>query len=143
LGGYLAALFAARNAHVLRMVLLAPAFQFHHLWTSRMDPQELAHWRNSGSMPIFHYGEGHDVPIGYALMEDAAQYEPWPDFSQPALIFHGTEDLSVPVEYSAAFVQRHPNARLIRMHSGHELTGVLDQVWEESAPFLLRKDLTK
>lgn len=143
LGGYLAALYAARHANVLRMVLLAPAFQFHRLWISGMDPGKLAAWRNRGSVPIFHYGERREVPIAYGLTEDAQRYEPWPDFCQPALIFHGTEDPSVPVEYSSEFAQNHPNARLIRMHSGHELTDVLDQIWEQSRDFLLGVGLPK
>ena len=143
LGGYLAALYAARNTNVLRVVLLAPAFQFHHLWTSRLNAQQLEDWRNKGSVPIFHYGERREVPISYGLIQDAAQYEPWPDFPQPALIFHGTEDASVPVEYSVEFVRTHPNAHLIRMPSGHELTDVLDEIWRQSSEFLLGVDLSK
>lgn len=143
LGGYLAALYAARNTKVLRTVLLAPAFQFHRLWTSRLNAQQLEDWRNRGSVPIFHYGERREVPIGYSLIQDAALYEPWPDFPQSALIFHGIEDASVPVEYSEEFVRHHPNARLIRMHSGHELTDMLDNIWDQSRDFLLGVDLPK
>ncbi len=137
LGGYLAALYAARNSSVKRLVLLAPAFRFHHLWTTGMDPAALDKWREIGSMPIFHYGQQRELPIGYQLIEDAAEYEPWPDFSQPALIFHGTQDPHVPVEYSEEFVQKHANAHLIRLNSGHELTDVLEQIWEHSNGFLL------
>jgi pimeloyl-ACP methyl ester carboxylesterase len=97
-------------------------------------------WKEKGSLPIFHYGEARDMPIGYRLIEDAAQYEPLPDFSQPALLFHGTADQSVPIEYSAEFVQNHPNACLIRMQSGHELTDVLDQIWEQASTFLLGRE---
>jgi hypothetical protein len=137
LGGYLAALYAADHPEVPRLVLLAPAFRFHHLWTTGMDAQALERWRETGSLPIFHYGEGREMPIGYQLIEDAARYDPCPDFSQPALLFHGTRDPHVPVEYSAEFAQHHPNARLIRMDSGHELTDVLDQIWDQSRVFLL------
>lgn len=138
LGGYVASLYAARNQRVKRVMLLAPAFQFHHLWIARMDPDKLRVWKEAGALPIFHYGEAREVPIGYQLIEDAARYEPWPDFSQPGLIFHGTRDQDVPVEYSAKFAQNHPNCRLIRMNSGHELTDVLDQIWEQSSAFLLK-----
>jgi pimeloyl-ACP methyl ester carboxylesterase len=141
LGGYLAALFAARNSGVTRLLLLAPAFQFHHLWASGMGPKLLEEWRRTGSMPIFHYGEQRPVKIGYALIEDAANYEAWPDFRQRALIFHGTEDRSVPVQYSEEFTRNHPNTRLIRKHSGHELTDVLDEIWEQSDAFLLGRSL--
>lgn len=137
LGGYLAALYAARHSTVARLLLLAPAFRFHDLWTTRMNPRDLATWKESGSVPIFHYGEAREMPIGYQLIADAAQYEPAPDFGQPALIFHGTRDTSVPIEYSADFVRNHPNARLIRMDSGHELTDVLGQIWDDSKAFLI------
>ncbi len=137
LGGYLAALYAAEHPQVLRLVLLAPAFRFLDLWTTRTSAVDLEHWRNSGSVPIFHYGEGRDMPIDYRLIEDAQQYPGFPNFSQPALIFHGNQDTSVPVEYSVEFVQTHPNAHLIRMNSGHELTDVLDKIWGQSSAFLL------
>jgi len=137
LGGYVAALYAARNSNVQRLILLAPAFRFHELWMAGMGRNELESWRETGWLPIFHYGEAREVRIGYQLMEDAAGYESWPNFLQPALIFHGTEDRHVPVEYSAEFVGNHPNARLIRMNSGHELTDVLDEIWERARTFIL------
>jgi pimeloyl-ACP methyl ester carboxylesterase len=137
LGGYIAGLYAARHANVERLVLLAPAFQFHHLWTARLTPDELRVWKRDGTLPIFHYGEARDVPIGYQLLEDAARYERWPNFLQPALIFHGTLDQDVPVAYSVEFVRNHPKSRLIQLNSGHELTNVLDQIWEQSRDFLL------
>lgn len=136
LGGYVAGLHAALNPNVQRLLLLAPAFCFHQLWLSRMDPLTFNKWKQDGSFPVFHYGQGRDVPIGFQLMEDAAEFQPWPHFSQPALVFHGNEDQSVPVEYSAEFVRNRPNVRLIQLHSGHELTDVLDQIWEQSKDFL-------
>ena len=143
LGGYVGALYAARNAQVQRLVLLAPAFNFHDLWMSSMEPEKLRLWREKGALPVFHYGEGREVPIGYQLIDDAAKYEPWPNVRQPALLFHGTDDASVPVEYSSAFVRDHPNARLIRMTSGHELTDVLDQIWDGAKLFLLDGETQK
>jgi hypothetical protein len=119
------------------MVLLAPAFRFHHLWTTGMDAPNMERWRTDGSLPIFNYAESREMLIGYHLIEDVARYDPWPSFSQPALIFHGTRDPHVPVAYSEEFVQHHPNARLIRMNSGHELTDVLDKIWDQSSAFLL------
>jgi uncharacterized protein len=137
LGGYLAALYAARNSHVQRLLLLAPAFRFYHLWSAGMGAAELNRWKEEGTMPIFHYGEGREMSIGYKLIDDAEKYEPWPDFSQPCLIFHGNRDSAVPVEYSAEFVRNHPGASLVRMNSGHELTDVLDQIWDQSSAFIL------
>jgi uncharacterized protein len=86
----------------------------------------------NGTMPVFHYAEGREAPIGYRLMEDARRYEPFPTFQQPALIFHGTQDRVVPVQYSLTFAQAHENVRLVRLESGHELTDVLDEIWQDA-----------
>ena len=76
------------------------------------------------------------MPIGYQLLEDARAYPGFPDFSQPALIFHGTEDPVVSVDYSVEFARFHPNAKLTTFASGHELTDVLEPMWSEIQTFL-------
>ena len=83
LGGYLAALYVARHPEVTRVVLLAPAFAFHQLWSKEMGEEKLDAWRENGTIPVFHYGEGKELPLAYDLMEDAAQFEPFPDVSNP------------------------------------------------------------
>jgi pimeloyl-ACP methyl ester carboxylesterase len=137
LGGYLAALYAARHPEVDRVILLAPALHFHSLWTTEFGPDRLRLWKEKGSVPVLHYGTGRPQLIGYQLMEDAARFEPEPQFSQPCLIFHGDSDPLVPVTQSVHFAAAHPNVRLIRLASGHELTDVLDKIWDESERFLL------
>lgn len=137
LGGYLAALYAQRYPSVSRLVLLAPAFRFHQLWMERITPEQLAAWKTNDSLPVFHYGTGREEPLGYRFIEDASAYELLPPFRQPAMIFHGTEDTVVPINYSAEFVQTHPNAQLVRLASGHELTDVLDEIWRDVQDFLL------
>jgi pimeloyl-ACP methyl ester carboxylesterase len=141
MGGYLAALYAARHSEVVRLILLAPAFAFHELWTTQMPPADLARWKETGSVDVFHYGAGRNLPLSYTLLDDAARYESFPDFEQPALIFHGVNDTSVPIRYSEEFERLHPNVRLFRYPSGHELTDVLDRIWTESEEFLLGQPL--
>ncbi|MCU1295069.1 MAG: hypothetical protein JWP08_3919 [Bryobacterales bacterium] len=137
MGGYLASLYAAEHPEVDRLILLAPAFAFHELWVSKMSDPELTRWRQNGSVDVFHYGAGREMPLGYGMLKDASQYEPFPAFTQPALIFHGEADTSVPVQYSVNFINLHPNANLVRLPSGHELTDVLDRIWQDSQAFLL------
>ena len=136
LGGYLAALYAARHVEVDRLVLLAPAFGFHQLWAAELGPDRVAEWRARGVIPVFHYAEQREIPLGFQLMEDAGRFEPFPDFHQPALIFHGNQDSSVPVQQSLAFVRDHKNARLVRLESGHDLIDVLEPIWEECETFV-------
>src|SRR5450755_2881977 len=45
LGGYLAALYAARHPEVEKLVLLAPAFQFPTRWRARYSAMDLELWR--------------------------------------------------------------------------------------------------
>lgn len=136
LGGYLAALYAARHPEIEKLVLLAPAFQFPSRWKARYKPEDLERWKARGSWPIFHYSYGAEKELGYELMEDSLLYEDEPDFHQLALICHGVNDTSVPIEVSRQFCESHPNARLHEFASGHELTDVTEPMWDLTARFL-------
>jgi pimeloyl-ACP methyl ester carboxylesterase len=136
LGGYLAALYAARHPNVEKLVLLAPAFQFPTRWRKRFSPDELSQWKADGTRNFFHYGYKTERPLGYRFVEDAVQYEDEPDFRQPALVVHGLHDDVVPVEASETFARNHPNVELRVIESGHELTDSLDRLWYETAMFL-------
>jgi pimeloyl-ACP methyl ester carboxylesterase len=136
MGGYLAALFAARHANVDRLVLLAPAFRFHRRWVERLGAAEMDRWRREDSIEVFHYGEGRSRSLRYALMEDSAGYEDFPDFRQPALIFHGKHDDIVPVEYSEEFAEDRPNVALEAVDSGHDLLNVLPAIALRAVDFL-------
>ena len=138
MGGYLAALFAARNASLVeKLVLLAPAFCFQKRWIETHGVAAIEQWRRSGVIAIFHYGEGRAVPLGYQLIDDASQYEDYPNCAQPTLIFHGINDTVVPSDYSVTFAAEHPDTTLRLLNSGHELVDVLDEMWMETERFCL------
>jgi pimeloyl-ACP methyl ester carboxylesterase len=138
LGGYLAALYAARHPEVGRLVLLAPSFAFARLWGSTpAGAEQVEEWRRTGSMEVFHYGENRNCRLGYQLLADAGRYEDYPDCSQPALIFHGIDDDAVPVASSREFSARHPNATLEVLDSGHQLLDMLDYMAPKIARFLI------
>ena len=137
LGGYLAALHAAHHPNVLRLILLAPAFDFYRIWITTLGPERLAAWKEAGAAPVYHYSAGREMPLSYEFLTDAAQFEPFPLVRQPVLLFHGDRDPVVPIEKSIAFTERAPDATLIRLPSGHELTDVLDPIWHETSRFLL------
>jgi uncharacterized protein len=137
MGGYLAALYAARHpGNVEKLVLLAPAFSFTSRWPQLLGEPAMEQWKRSNTLKVFHYSEGREVELGYQLVEDAEQYEAYPEVEQPVLIFHGRRDTVVPPEFSVAFAERHPNARLRPLDSDHELTNVLDTMWIETEEFL-------
>jgi len=137
MGGYLAALYAQRHPEVPRIVLLAPAFGFVRRWVERLGPDAAEQWRRAGSMQVFHYGENRKRPLSYGLLEDAVDYPDYPDFRQPALIFHGVHDDVVPAAFSEQFATTHANVHLEILDSGHELLNVLDYMARKTVPFLL------
>ena len=136
MGGYLAALFAARHTEVEKLVLMAPAFCFSSRWPQTLGQATIEEWQRSGVLKVFHYGQGRTVELGYQLIEDGRQYEDFSQVSQPALIFHGKNDTVVPADLSVEFAGRHPQAQLHLMKSDHELLNVLDEMWMETERFL-------
>jgi uncharacterized protein len=131
MGGYLAALYAARRRQVKELVLLAPAFGFARRWPLMLGEEKVAEWRRTGWLPVYHYSDKMERRVGYELLADAGRYEDYPEISQPALVFHGRRDDVVPVEYSEEFAARHPQVKLRVMESGHELINVLEEMWLE------------
>lgn len=136
MGGYLAAMFASMHPEIERLVLLAPAFGLIRRWPETMGAERVEEWRRRGTLDVYHYGEGRYRALDYGLVEDGQRYPDFPDFRQPALIFHGLEDPVVPISLSREFAAAHSNVRLHEMASGHELTGVLEPMWEAIEPFL-------
>jgi pimeloyl-ACP methyl ester carboxylesterase len=136
MGGYLAALYASTHSEVDRLVLLAPAFSFSERWEHLLSPVQMAAWRDSGRLEVFHYAEGGMRNVHYGLIEDARRYPALPDFRQPARIFHGTRDTVVPIELSRAFAAQHPNAALTELDSDHELLNVLPEIAAAAVEFL-------
>jgi uncharacterized protein len=130
LGGYLASLYAVRHTSVRGLVLLAPAFQFPSLFRRRYSPSQLSMWKQMGSTTVFHYGENREMRLRYQFLQDAMDFEDEPAFPQPGLIFHGTKDEVVPYSVSQQFLTGHANVQLHLLDSGHELTNVLDPIWE-------------
>src|SRR5687767_13010171 len=139
MGGYLAALYAARHSEVAKVILLAPAFCFTRRWPEELGAARLEEWRRTGAMEVFHYAAGRNRPVGYGLLEDGAQYEDYPDFRQPGLIFHGAHDDVVPAAFSQEFAADHPNVRLEIMDSDHQLLNVLELMMPKVQDFLLGK----
>jgi pimeloyl-ACP methyl ester carboxylesterase len=136
MGGYLAALYAARHSEVKRLVLMAPAFSFASRWPETLGAQAMEQWRRTNTLRVFHYSEGREVELGYQLVEDAVRYEAYPDITQPVLIFQGRQDSVVPPEYAETFAARHANATLRMLDSDHDLVNVLDEMWRETQKFL-------
>lgn len=129
MGGYLAALYAARHPEVRRVVLLAPAFGFARRWAETIEPTQLEEWKRTGWLSLYHYAEQRQHRVHYGLISDGLQYEDYPDVRQPALVYHGRNDTVVPYEYSIEFASGRPNVRVEVLESDHELTNALETMW--------------
>lgn len=126
MGGYLASLYAARHPEVHRLALLAPAFGFARRWPQSLGEEVAAEWQGTGWREVMHYGDGVMRKLHYGLVEDGQRYEDYPDFRQPALIFHGAQDDIVPASYSQEFAAAHANAHLEILDTAHDMHNVLD-----------------
>ena len=136
MGGYLAALYAAMHPEVEKLVLMAPAFSFVTRWPQTLGQERFDEWRRTGHLPFFHYGDGRERQLSYGLVEDGRFYEDYPNIQQPAIIFHGRNDMVVPPGYSITFSQQHSNTTLHLLDSDHELLNVLDLIWARAHAFL-------
>ncbi|MDZ7638926.1 MAG: YqiA/YcfP family alpha/beta fold hydrolase [Bryobacterales bacterium] len=140
LGGYVAALYAARHPEVKAVVLMAPAFCFPRRWEAELGAEDFAAWRRTGKRTIFHYGDGREREIGFGLIEDGLHYEDYPVPQCAALVLHGVNDTVVPVEYSREFACRQgEGARLVEYPSDHTLGDVTPAIWAETERFLFQK----
>ena len=139
LGGYLATLAAAHAPERVRgLVLFAPAFDFATRWEERVGPRVMAAWRRRGTMPVFHYGRDREEPLSMALLDEARRHPAEPASRCPTLIFAGRRDDAVPLAAAEHFAAAAPDRELVVFDSGHELTDVLEPMWERTAAFLER-----
>ena len=139
LGGYLAALAAERQpSRVPGLVLMAPAVDFAGRWERSVGPEAMARWRAKGTSRIYHYGRDREERLSVALIDEARQYPTEPDPRCPALVIAGRHDTAVPLDDVTRFAGRRPERELVVFDAGHELTEVLDPLWERTAAFLAR-----
>jgi pimeloyl-ACP methyl ester carboxylesterase len=137
MGGYLAALYAARHKRTIsRVVLMAPAFGLAVRWTRSLGFEAMGEWQRLGYRDVFHYGQNRQARVSYNLIADGLQYEEFPYVQCPALVIHGIRDESVDYKLSTRFCEGRPNAELVLYDSDHQLLDKLDPMWERVSKFL-------
>lgn len=130
-GGLTSAILAQGNFQVKRLVLLAPAFQFHRHLSRLLGEAAMQQWQRDGFGLFPHYGENRDLPLSYQFWVDLLQYqnEQFPR-EIPTLIFHGIHDEVIPIESSRSFASDRPWVKLQELDSDHGLTNVLPTLWQ-------------
>jgi uncharacterized protein len=137
LGGYLAAFTAGRCKQVVKLVLMAPAFDFVDRYFQRLTPVQLLDWQKTGFIRLYQYHYKEYRKLGYQMVTDAQKYKNLPfNIQVPTLIFHGLKDESVPYETSIEYLKHHPGTELILLHSDHGLYDQLDKMWDYIRIFL-------
>lgn len=136
MGGYLAALLAAKNPRIERLVLLAPAFRMAARWRGRLSPEALERFRAEGSLEVLHYGTRTKRRIGYQLLESLDRCPEYPEVGVPTLCMAGQKDDVVPLSDVERFVAGAKSARLLVLDDAHELTASIDRIWEETRAFV-------
>jgi pimeloyl-ACP methyl ester carboxylesterase len=130
--------FVAVNAaamwpeRIKSLVLMAPALDLRDL-----GGEQLAAWKASGTMAVFHFAYGRILPVGYALYEDAQRYDTFnATVGMPVLIFQGRRDTVVSPATVEAWSGARPNVRLRMLDDDHQLGASLETMWRELEAFL-------
>jgi len=139
LGAFVALHAADRDqtGKVARVILMAPALDFGGNRLRQLGEHGIDEWRRTGRIRMFHYAFNEPREIGYALYEDAAQYDAFTlHLAKPTLVFQGRRDASVNPDMVEQWASTQPNVRLRMLDDDHQLTASIDAIWQESAAFL-------
>lgn len=138
LGGFVAVQVALRwPERIDRMVLLAPAVDLRSERMGELGDRGLGEWKASGQTMVFHYGYGRIMPVGYALYEDAQQYDTMNAAVElPTLVFQGRRDTAVAPQVVEQWAAARPNVELRLLDDDHQMLSSLDYIWTEMARFL-------
>ena len=137
MGGYLAALAAARDPRVERIVLLAPGFDPKSRWDENFPGGGIVEWRRLRRVEISHFVYPGKRAIDFGLYEDFANHDPFPRVACPALVLAGSRDEVVPVAVVRRWCAENPTSRLVVLDTDHAMGDVLEQIWSELRAFLL------
>lgn len=144
LGAFVAVHAAAadRTGRIDRLILLAPALDFGGNRLRRMGEAGIEDWRRAGRVRVMHHALGEERDVGFALYEDAAQYDAWlVTLDVPALIFQGRHDDVVDPAMVERWASDRPHADLRLLDDGHQLSESVDEVWRSAEGFLgLKRD---
>jgi pimeloyl-ACP methyl ester carboxylesterase len=138
LGAFVAVHAAAHDAtaRVDRLVLLAPAFDFGGNRLRQLGDHGIDEWRRAGRLRVFHYAHEQPRDVGFELYEDAARYDAYDvRLSQPALVFHGRKDETVPPPTVESWCSGRANVDLRMLDDEHQLAQSMDVIWTASATF--------
>lgn len=135
LGGYLAALHAARAPERVPLsVLLAPAFDFGNRLGRALGAATRT-WQTQGQHEFFHYRTRRNEALAWGFLEDARHYEPFPDVHTATRILHGRHDEGVPARLSERFARARTNVDLELLDTDHHMLDKTVEIWSRMKRF--------
>jgi esterase/lipase len=106
----------------LKLVLLAPAFGVHELFTHRIQKHGIEQWKNEGVTSLFHRGLQKEIQVPYALYEETKDQSDVLSIDHECIIIHGLQDESIPFQNSVLLAERSKGVQqLILCHDDHRL----------------------
>ncbi len=137
MGGLISVILAENNPNIEKIILLAPAFKMSKLWQDGMTLEQLNEWQINGYAEVFHYGYEKSMPLNYNFYLDLFKHNDYQFNRQlPALIFHGSHDEVVPIEFSHEYSKLNNHASLVSFADNHSLETSLDHIWVHSYDFI-------
>ena len=138
LGGLTTAILAEKYPELVKkIVLLAPAFQFTKNWRSRLGPELLKRWQETGILPIYHYSYKKEMSLHYQFFRDAEKFDDYHFTNQiPTLILHGINDEAVHLKVSKDYAANKNWVKLMPLDSDHGLGDRLPELFEQTQRFL-------
>ena len=137
LGGFVAVNAALRQPdRVDRLILLAPALDLRDFGAAGLD-----RWKSTGWLPVFHFGYGRMVRVGFELYRDAQRYDlADARLEIPVLIFQGRHDAVVNPDAVEHWARRRATIDLTMLDDDHQLGSSLESIWRGVEAFLARTD---
>jgi hypothetical protein len=133
LGAFVAVQVAVTRPDLVdRLILLAPALDFSDSGLRGPGGADVAQWKRTGSLSVFHFGYGRMMSIHYGLYEDARRYNGMhARIEMPTLVFQGRRDTAVDPVMVEEWSRARPNVELHMLDDDHQLTSSVEYIWRE------------
>ncbi len=116
-----------RPERKMKIVLLAPAFGLHQVWSGRPDV-DLGEWERTNNHA--YRGFSLKVDLEWQFMVDAMEMS-WPKLNHPTVIIHGIHDDIIPIANSHRVRSENESVlELIETDDEHRLHGSLDRIMD-------------